>query len=63
MSITITRECRVAMLTFGGQQFYTMAVGEKFTYGDIVETNGSFTVFKNGLNFYVFETTSYTKDQ
>ncbi|RJQ30300.1 hypothetical protein C4565_00515 [Candidatus Parcubacteria bacterium] len=49
-------DCRVSQTTFGNQVNWTMKKGEKFVYGLIVEQNQSFTVFQNGLNYYVFET-------
>jgi hypothetical protein len=50
------RDCRVAMLTFGGKQFMTFEKGKVLHASQIVEKNDSYTVIQNGLNFYVFET-------
>ena len=51
----IIAECEVTMMTFGGEQVFQMKPGD-FPYGSILTTNKHYTVFKNGLNHYVFPT-------
>lgn len=55
-AFVLTRDCRVAMVTFGGKQVWTMKAGEKMLYDIQVERNDSFTVVQSGLNYYVLET-------
>ena len=55
--VKVIAPCQVTMLTFGGKQVYTMQPGD-FHYGFILTTNEHYTVFQNGLNYYVFPTTA-----
>lgn len=54
-SLTLTADCRISMLTFGGKQFYTMKKGEYYPFSFVCEVNDSYVVVQSGLNFYVFE--------
>lgn len=57
-NIKIFEDCQVVMLTFGGKQIFTMKQGDFFFYGKILIQNESYTIFENGLNYYVFPTKS-----
>lgn len=54
-TVKIVKTCQMTMLTFGGQQIYDMEP-QQFHYGSILTQNEHYTVFKNGLNYYVFPT-------
>jgi hypothetical protein len=58
LSINVLRPCRVAMLTFGGKQFYTWDPAKlgPISCNFVVEKNCVFTVLQSGLNYYIFPT-------
>lgn len=55
MSLVTTRETRVSMVTFGGQQCYPVPTGFTLYFDSIFENNASYLIVKAGLNMYVLE--------
>ena len=54
----LVEDSPVVMLTFGGKQMYTMKKGDRFIAGFVLISNEHYTIFQNGLNYYVFVTLS-----